>query len=497
MLTQTPLWPEPPAPPTSPRPRRGTRASERRRKRWTIGIVAAVTSLVVAAGSAYAFDVFEPEATNPPSAVAGAQAAIAESVSLQTALTTDLDDARAVLKSPDGKAADKSTRSALNTAIEDAERAVTSLKSVTTSPSGTEAEATALLKASAALDVDVPAVTAALREATAAVAASGRQARLARAVSGLETARDALKTAMVDGEQVHAESTADAAGRDALRAALDDGGDLTAQADKLLARAAEAQAATDAQTAADIQADASPAATAQAGTVQAAGAEAGAASEASADVLGDASRLTKALTEATAGIEEAAAAVSAETADDAPEAETDATDPGADDTGADPGDDAGTTDDTDTAPAGTCPEPDQVWSAENGHLSSSELAQIPFASGHYVRSDVVGALAELNAAYAAEFGVNMTINSSYRTYAEQEALYNPSSKTAAPPGCSNHGTGLAIDIGGGVATFGSAQYDWLKANAEAYGWVHPPFAEPSGRNPEPWHWQSVKAPNSY
>jgi hypothetical protein len=27
--------------------------------------------------------------------------------------------------------------------------------------------------------------------------------------------------------------------------------------------------------------------------------------------------------------------------------------------------------------------------------------------------------------------------------------------------------------------------------------VHPPFAEPSGRNPEPWHWQSVHAPNSY
>ncbi|MFI2366727.1 M15 family metallopeptidase [Promicromonospora sp. NPDC019610] len=456
-----------------------------------------MTSLVVAAGSAYAFDIFEPEATNPSSAAGGAQAAIAESVSLQTALTADLDDAQAVLKSPDGKAAAKSARRALSTAIEDAERVVTSLKSVTTSPSDTEAEATALLEASDALADDVPAVTAALREATGAVVASGRQARLARAVSGLEKARDALKTAVVEGEQVHANSAADAVGRDALRAALDDAGDLTAQADKLIARAAEVQTAADTQTAAETQADASPAATAQARTAQAGSAEAGAASEASADVLSDAGRLTKALTEATAGIKEAAAAVSAETADDAAEAEADTTDPGADDTGTDPGDGTGTADHPETAPAGTCPEPDQVWSAENGHLSSSELAQIPFASGHYVRSDVVGALAELNAAYAAEFGVNMTINSSYRTYAEQEALYDPSSKTAAPPGCSNHGTGLAIDIGGGVAAFGSAQYDWLKANAEAYGWVHPPFAEPSGRNPEPWHWQSVKAPNSY
>ncbi|PUB27625.1 D-alanyl-D-alanine carboxypeptidase-like protein [Promicromonospora sp. AC04] len=470
----------------SPRPRRGKRASERRRKRWTIGIVAAAMTMVVAVGSAYALDVFEPEATDPPSAVAGAQAAITESASLQTGLATDLDDARAVLESPDGKAAAKSARRALSTAIEDAERVVTSLESVTTSPSGTEAEATALLKASDALDDDVPAVTAALREATGAVVASGRQARLARAASGLEAARDGLKTALVDGEQVHAESAADAAGRDALRAALDDAGDLTAQADALLGRAADAQAAVGAQV------DASPAATAQAGT-----AKAGAASEASADVLGDAGRLTKALIEATAGIEEAAAAVTAEAADDAAKAEADATDPGADDTGADPGDDTGTTDDTDTVPAATCPEPDQVWSAENGHLSWSELAEIPFAPGHYVRADVVGDLAELNAAYAAEFGVNLTVNSSYRTYEQQEALYDPSSDTAAPPGCSNHGTGLAIDIGGGVQTFGSAQYDWLKVNAEAYGWVHPPFAEPSGRNPEPWHWQSVQAPNSY
>ncbi|MFD7024074.1 D-alanyl-D-alanine carboxypeptidase family protein [Promicromonospora sukumoe] len=148
-------------------------------------------------------------------------------------------------------------------------------------------------------------------------------------------------------------------------------------------------------------------------------------------------------------------------------------------------------------PAGTCPEPDQVWSADNGRLGPAQLAQLPFAPGHAVRSDVVSGLTDLNAAFAAEFGVNLTVSSSYRTYAEQEALYDPSSKTAAPPGCSNHGTGLAVDLGGGAETFGSPQYEWLRANGEAYGWVHPPFAEPSGRNPEPWHWQSVLAPNSY
>ncbi|GAA1853100.1 M15 family metallopeptidase [Myceligenerans crystallogenes] len=146
---------------------------------------------------------------------------------------------------------------------------------------------------------------------------------------------------------------------------------------------------------------------------------------------------------------------------------------------------------------GTCPHPDQVWTPENGHLSAGKLAALPFAPGHAVRADVVDGLVALNAAYRAAFGVNLTINSSYRSYEDQAALYDPSSPTAAPPGCSNHGTGLAVDIGGGVEAFGSAQYDWLTAHAEGHGWVHPPFAEPGGRNPEPWHWQSTLAPNSY
>ncbi|MFC8799846.1 M15 family metallopeptidase [Promicromonospora sp. NPDC057138] len=386
MLTQTPLWPELQAPRRSPWPRRGRRSSERRRRR-AIGIVAVAASMVVAAGSAYALDVFGSKATAPPSAVTEARTAIAESATFRADLIGEIKDAQAVLKSPDGQAAEKSERRMLNAAIDDAQAVAVSLESVASAPWGTVDEAKAVLELTSALQDDVPVVTAALRDAASAVATSGRQVRKARAKS-----------------------------------------------------------------------------------------------------------------EATAQIQDGSAAVLAETSQDGTGVEADGADPTTGDAGADPATDPATTEDagTDAAtPAGTCPEPDQVWSAENGHLSSSELASIPFASGHYVRADVVGGLADLNAAYAAEFGVNLTINSSYRTYAQQEALYDPSSDTAAPPGCSNHGTGLAIDIGGGVEAFGSAQYDWLKANAEAYGWVHPPFAEPSGRNPEPWHWQSVQAPNSY
>lgn len=141
----------------------------------------------------------------------------------------------------------------------------------------------------------------------------------------------------------------------------------------------------------------------------------------------------------------------------------------------------------------TCPAPDQVWDPDSGNVPSSALSPIPWAPTHLVRTDVLDGLIELDAAYRAEFGEHLTINSSYRSYEAQASIYDPSSPIAAPPGCSNHGLGLAVDIGGGVQTFDTVQYTWLKEHAEAYGWVHPAFAEPDGRVPEPWHWESVLA----
>ncbi|WP_182618764.1 M15 family metallopeptidase [Promicromonospora sukumoe] len=69
-------------------------------------------------------------------------------------------------------------------------------------------------------------------------------------------------------------------------------------------------------------------------------------------------------------------------------------------------------------------------------------------------------------------------------------MYDPSSPIAAPPGCSNHGLGLAVDIGGGVETFDTPQYDWLKANAEAHGWLHRRSAPrtPGGASRGPRRW---------
>ncbi|MFF2268982.1 D-alanyl-D-alanine carboxypeptidase family protein [Cellulosimicrobium cellulans] len=141
----------------------------------------------------------------------------------------------------------------------------------------------------------------------------------------------------------------------------------------------------------------------------------------------------------------------------------------------------------------SCPAPDQVWDPDGGRVPDSALAAIPWSPSDRVRADVLDGLVALDAAYVERFGVHLTINSSYRTYEEQAGLYDPSSPIAAPPGCSNHGLGFAVDLGGGVQAFGTPQYEWLKQNAETYGWTHPDFAEPDGRVPEPWHWESVLA----
>jgi D-alanyl-D-alanine carboxypeptidase len=146
---------------------------------------------------------------------------------------------------------------------------------------------------------------------------------------------------------------------------------------------------------------------------------------------------------------------------------------------------------TDAQDAISCPWPDQRWDPDSGKVPSSALAAIPWAPSHVVRADVLQDLVDLDAAYNKAFGEHLTINSSYRTYESQASLYDPAAPTAAPPGCSSHGLGLAVDIGGGVQAFGTAQYNWLKQHAETYGWTHPDWAEPSGRMPEPWHWESV------
>jgi len=100
---------------------------------------------------------------------------------------------------------------------------------------------------------------------------------------------------------------------------------------------------------------------------------------------------------------------------------------------------------------------------------------------------------------AAEAGIAMCGNG-YRDPADQIAVRRsncgtsdyaiwqmPASYCSPPtarPGASMHEQGLAIDftMGGGTIGYGSAAYDWLKANSTNYGLSNLPG--------EPWHWST-------
>lgn len=106
-----------------------------------------------------------------------------------------------------------------------------------------------------------------------------------------------------------------------------------------------------------------------------------------------------------------------------------------------------------------------------------------------------------------ELGVRLMINSSYRSYKNQEEIYNEYKKIslkyadsyAARPGFSEHQTGLAIDITSlehktAKEFKESEEYAWLKENCYKYGFVlrYPENKEHiTGYNTESWHFRYV------
>lgn len=88
---------------------------------------------------------------------------------------------------------------------------------------------------------------------------------------------------------------------------------------------------------------------------------------------------------------------------------------------------------------------------------------------------------------AVQDGVTIAINSGFRSYPEQEYLWDgfnkglPGFNKAAKPGFSNHQSGIAFDIAVAGGS-GNPTYDWLKVHATSFGFVR----TVSG---EPWHWE--------
>ena len=144
-------------------------------------------------------------------------------------------------------------------------------------------------------------------------------------------------------------------------------------------------------------------------------------------------------------------------------------------------------------------QPPQTYTGGNGRLDPSTLCQVPYDTKQLLRCDAEAAWMRLDAVYKDVWGVDIPIDLSYRTYDEQVEMKQIYGSGAATPGYSNHGWGTAVDLpdyregGEGLEwNYGTPKYEWMKANAPAYGWANPSWAVQGGVGPhEPWHFEYV------
>lgn len=100
---------------------------------------------------------------------------------------------------------------------------------------------------------------------------------------------------------------------------------------------------------------------------------------------------------------------------------------------------------------------------------------------------------------ANELGLVLLVNSSYRTFEEQQEQYDMSNDDyASRPGFSEHQTGLALDIVAdgvqGNEFENTDEFKWLQENAYKYGFIlrYPKGKEHiTGYNYESWHYRYV------
>jgi hypothetical protein len=124
--------------------------------------------------------------------------------------------------------------------------------------------------------------------------------------------------------------------------------------------------------------------------------------------------------------------------------------------------------------------------AANGLLKTSELTDV--GGGKLLRADAAAAWLALVVACFVATGVRLTLTEGYRNLARQTALYlgwiggHAGFNVASIPGRSNHGLGIAVDMGNYAAA-----WDWLLANAHLYGWS---WAQGKASG-ERWHWVFV------
>lgn len=135
---------------------------------------------------------------------------------------------------------------------------------------------------------------------------------------------------------------------------------------------------------------------------------------------------------------------------------------------------------------------------QSGRLAASELKSLSFAKGQKLTPAAASAMEALNGAYRKQFGKDIRITDSYRSYGAQIAVKAEKGVLAAQPGYSNHGWGLAVDFNVPLNNYNSPEFKWMLENASRFGWVWPTWARkgtPLGNSKstkhEPWHWEYV------
>ncbi|NLJ53339.1 MAG: hypothetical protein GX344_04290 [Intrasporangiaceae bacterium] len=125
----------------------------------------------------------------------------------------------------------------------------------------------------------------------------------------------------------------------------------------------------------------------------------------------------------------------------------------------------------------------------NGQLPASALCPLWMAPEHFTTPRAAVQFNAMSQKFAEDLGRPICVTSSYRSFSQQVAVKATRGKWAAVPGTSNHGFGRALDLCGGINSFGTIEHLWMRQNAPLFGWFHPAWAAAGGRLPEPWHWE--------
>lgn len=146
-----------------------------------------------------------------------------------------------------------------------------------------------------------------------------------------------------------------------------------------------------------------------------------------------------------------------------------------------------------------------------GHFPYAEAAAadlVPIGQGQSLQRDAATALEGMIASAAAD-GVELRVLSAFRSVSLQKSLFfdvkserNQSAeeraRVSAPPGFSEHSTGLAVDLGDGADPASNlsrsfehtAAFAWLNANAARHHFALSfPANNAQGVSYEPWHWR--------